>query len=421
MEGSGAAPPPWVAYRDSTSVFVGKATDAGYMNGIVPEATFLIERDFRDPASAGKATVVMVPDGPAADSGRAHPFREGERYLVYARLGNFGNLATPRTRPLAEAAEDLAYLESMATVAGRVERLDDSGVEALRLPIAGARVVVEARGVRFEGATDAGGAFAIPGIPTGTARVALAPLSGFAAVPAGGRALDLAAGERAEVSFNARHDNRFAGTISSDDGRPAAGLEVSLRRLDHEESRAYAITDATGGYGFEGLDPGTYLLEPAFDPGRVDARPFPTTAATEESVVRAWISTGSGESARHALIVVPEGAGTIRRDFRTPSPLRARPVTGVVVLGDGSPVRGIGVAWSRVSPLRESADEARPLAIWTDERGRFALTAYEGVRYRLSARGFDRRTISQSDVATVEIPPDGAVEPLTLRLKTYDR
>lgn len=63
-------------------------------------------------------TVFTNSDGPAC----GYPFKVGQRYVVYAsRYNGAASLVTStcsRTRPIAEAAEDLAFFQSLSSATG---------------------------------------------------------------------------------------------------------------------------------------------------------------------------------------------------------------------------------------------------------------------------------------------------------------
>jgi hypothetical protein len=149
---------------------------------------------------------------------------------------------------------------------------------------------------------------------------------------------------------------------------------------------------AEGSYGFEDLVPVDYELAAAADGETVETRPFPALAPERVKVVA--------------------GAGAIVRDLKPPA-LRARPVTGVVLLPGGKPVAGVEVRWG--------TKEAPTYVVMTEAQGRFDFVAYEGLAYDVSASGFDRRTIAQRDHVHAAVPARGKAPRIVLRIQRWDR
>src|SRR6185503_15210753 len=104
------------------------------------------------------------------DSDCGYNFRLGGQYLVYA-YGDEDKLATgicSRTRPVSEAADDLAYFlglataEPGATISGEVKRLDQAARWEERFqPVSDVKIVIEGSSTRVEAVTDKKGIYRV--------------------------------------------------------------------------------------------------------------------------------------------------------------------------------------------------------------------------------------------------------------------
>jgi hypothetical protein len=115
-------PPCQAAWAENTVVFLGKVVRVpGPLERLVhgpfgiKRVKFHVTENFR---GASGRTIVVVTGLGRGDCG--FPFQEGHEYLAYAYVGSWpetGILATSicsRTAPVERAAEDLAYLRSLA-------------------------------------------------------------------------------------------------------------------------------------------------------------------------------------------------------------------------------------------------------------------------------------------------------------------
>lgn len=121
--------------------------------------------------------------------GDYHGFTVGERYVVYAnrdpRTGQIRAFGCGRTKRLAEAKADLAFLESLSrpatggTIFGivAVKRDDRETAQPLRLP--GVRLLLDGVGVHRETRSDSNGEFEFKGLKPGRYRVSVAFPPGY--------------------------------------------------------------------------------------------------------------------------------------------------------------------------------------------------------------------------------------------------
>jgi hypothetical protein len=116
------------------------------------------------------------------DADCGYGFRLGGQYLVYAYRQKDGSLYTgicSRTRPLSEAADDLAYIRGLsstkpgATVFGQVQGRSKTG-EQLRA-VKGARIIIEGPAKLVEATTDEKGRYRVSDLPPDKYKVRVAP------------------------------------------------------------------------------------------------------------------------------------------------------------------------------------------------------------------------------------------------------
>jgi hypothetical protein len=309
-------------------------------------------------------------------------FKQGERYVVYAnfdrtRAGSL-RVGLNRTRALAQAAEDLAFLRGLKSadptsgrVYGRVIRrdrnlsdgsyLDDAAVE-------GARVEVSGAGGARAATTDREGFYQLNGLAPGNYSVrALLPetLAVYEEQQA-----QVAARGCAQVDFYTNFDGRVSGRVTDAEGQPAGELKIDLIRADGPEislNGLWALTDKEGRYELKGVPPGRYLL--GFGLGsEPDARaPFPRT-----------YYPGAQSASTATTVDVGPGQRVTLLDLRMPPRRADRSFEVTVVWPDGRPVADAMLRledddypWSGNAARYEKTNTA----------GRFRVTGFEGVTY----------------------------------------
>ena len=172
-----------------------------------------------------------------ADSGAScgYAFKEGERYLVYAhRSANGTQLEVSgcsRTRPIAEASEDLAFLEALGTssgstgarVYGAITHAERSlGTNQMRDygPVAGVVVTLRGPGVSFDTRTNTEGRFEFIGVPPERYDLRAMPPPLFST-----RYLERPIEVHdprgcASADFALRYDGRITGSLQTSSGAP---------------------------------------------------------------------------------------------------------------------------------------------------------------------------------------------------------
>lgn len=419
----GAAP--CQAYWSTDVVFVGAVVGESRLT--VEEGSYkftrrLVRLSVEQPLRGVEAAEVEVVTGwGGGDCG--YPFRRGERYVVYADRGEKdGRLYTgicTRTRPLAEAEEDFAFVRALGaaeptgTVFGGVFKRNYEWKEgdSWRKPVAGAEVTVEAvaaggeskAGAR-EFKTDAEGVYRAEGLAPGKYRVTMKVPPGLIwgggegeDKPALVQEVEVAARGCAQSDFHLESDTRVAGRVLDTLGRPVASLPVQMRAAPSGTQNLnqfyYGKTDAEGRFEFRAVVPGAYLL---------GVRLLGSTSGESVPYPRTYFpGTPSRDAAGVVKVKEAEHLGGL--EMRMPPPLAEYEVTGTVVYEDGRPAPGATVYVNQTEEDR-TGDSRNAQA---DERGRFTLKVYEGLSYKMSAypRG---ATGPAAQGQWVDVPPPGA-------------
>jgi hypothetical protein len=330
-----------------------------------------------------------------------YPFRIGESYLVYANRSLAGGPLSAglcsRTRPVADATEDLTYLRSLAAivpgsrarVVGQVQ-LSESSRPAGREPtgMGGVTVIARGEGRTFSTRTDARGGFVLTNLPVATYALEATAPDGYASIP---RSLEIhdPRGCGSTVLY-VRHDSRVSGRVVDSRGVGVGALPLDLvprAGIDRPEGgsgRVRTRTAADGTFELQLVSPGEYVL--GFN--------FLRTLDNKAVAPRA-LYPGVTDASVAGTIVVAAGQRVRLKDFPLPQTIRLVTISGTVVDEAGRPVRGASVGISR--DTEGGGDSAGP-GLVTGDDGRFAFTIAEGGRYFVHATRYVGSTPRNSEV-----------------------
>jgi hypothetical protein len=331
-----------------------------------------------------------------------YAFQAGVDYIIYAYKNPEGRLETgicSRTRPLAQAAEDIAYLRALPqlppTAEIRVSVVDNSIWQAIR-PMQRVRTTVSGPDGIREALTDRAGRAAFAGLPPGEYSVRWAS-DGY---KSGDRKVQLHAQGCAEVPAFMLPNRRILGRVLTRAGLPAAKVMIEMVPAhpgpdDSPIAQEYATTDLDGHYEFEYLRTGDFYLGVNLD------RP-----PSLENPYARWFFPGTGETVGATIVHFEKTPGVQTFDLILPEPQKDRIIEGVVVWPDGRPARA-------TLPLEDPRWPGYAAFGSSDGDGHFRLHSFDGTLYRLHAVGGES-SISAISAEPVEIQPN--IASLTLRL-----
>jgi hypothetical protein len=186
-----------------------------------------------------------------------YQFEVGIEYVIYAYKNSAGRLETGicmRTRPLAEAAEDVKYIREMSTApeVGELRvRTAFPGIPGQ----SGATIIAERQGQRDAVLANGAGEAVFNGLRPGEYTLHVASDGDLADDPK----VQLHAKGCLDVSlFRAL---RITGRVITRGGAPASRIGVQFRSTDNKFGDGSSmVTDANGDYELRILRPGEYLL-----------------------------------------------------------------------------------------------------------------------------------------------------------------
>jgi hypothetical protein len=191
---------------------------------------------------------------------RMPKFLPGTAYVIYGYRTPEGIDVgiCSRTKPLADAAEDLAYLRAAPT-------LPDTGFiyviagPPFRPPLSGVRTTINGEGSQTAASTDAAGEATFASLQRGTYSISAEAEGYFPAQ----RQVEIPAKGCAEVRMPMMLDRRIQGRVLTSDGRAAAGVQIQVRPIERPvwDQAESVTTDAEGNYEFRRfIQGGGYFL-----------------------------------------------------------------------------------------------------------------------------------------------------------------
>ena len=363
------------------------------------------------------ATVSLVTAGSGPSCGYA--FKQGERYLVYAnRTVDGTGLVTgicSRTRPLADAAEDLRFLQGL-TVGGRTqarvygtvthgERDLATGQGLTHGPVSDVIVTVRGAGKTYEAVTDARGQYEVF-VPSGKYDVSAIPPVRFSSRHLQ-QTIELPDNRACFVAdFGVHFDGRISGRVRQPSGEPAVGAFVQVMAADSigkmgNVQTLHVASDSGGRFEFTDVSPGRYVVGVDLT-RRMDADVvFPTT-----------FHPGTSEAGSPTIIELKGGERRELEPLTLPAPRRSHRLTGTVVFEDGRPAAGAFIS------LRDGREPWRQVAVGikTGDDGSFAFVVHEGLSYIASASYWDEATRKQGAGRVGPFVIDGNTRPLRVML-----
>ncbi len=317
-----------------------------------------------------------------------YPFQVGTEYVIYAYKNSAGRLETgicSRTRPLAEAAEDVKYIREMSAAPETGElrvRTAFPGIPGQR----GATIIAERQGQRDAAVANSAGEAVFSGLPAGEYTIHAASDGDLPDDP------KVELHGKGCLDVNLFRYLRITGRVITRSGVPASRIQVEFRSTDDKFGDG-RVTDADGKYELRILRPGEYYLGINLNHTATRDTPYPR-----------WLLPGTEDSAAATKIDFSGRPETRVYDLILPEPLPERAVDGVVVRADGQPA--VRSAVTAFDAFRNSAAQAL-----TDSSGRFVLHLFAGIAYQLHA-------VIPGPEAVSALPADiqPGSNPLSLRL-----
>jgi len=383
--------PPCEGFGEAKAVFIGKVTGAKEQREHrdehgkvfkydVGEIYFNVEESF----FGMPATRAVIHSGTGGgDCG--YWFRRGERYLVYAygeSLNSLGTNICTRTRPLADAGEDLAFLRNLPRK-GMGVRIFGSVVALLKdpkssdwrtsKPLEGVTVQIEGTRRTFEAVTNPDGKYEITGLPAGKYKIEALVPDHYRRNEYWVRNVKINDLGCAEASFAAQNDSRITGTVFKPDGKPFPRANVELIPVDVEFVRRMhgdeTWANEKGLYELEEIPPGRYLLGINISSSPSNDQPYPPT-----------FYPGVEERARATVIEIGLGQKLTDLDIHLPGEVAKHTVRGFVLWPDGSVATGVDIHLEDISYPGWCVNGC---SVKTDNTGRFELSGFFGYNYRV--------------------------------------
>ena len=357
-------------------------------------------------------------------------FEVGKEYLVYAYGSSEDSLGTSicsRTRSASDAQDDLALLRAMkegafeTRIFGVVEKMEMNlngsyGSAKYDIPMSGIKVIAEGSSGKFESVTDSTGHFRFVALPPGEYEVnADLPKSykiwaRFGSQSEKGKVeiTDLERG--AELRFVVESNAPISGIVYDENGRPVGSqFKVVIAKVGDDKtpiSRAKSnnvYTDKSGGFAFDSLPPGKYVLGVnLFEPPAKNT-PYPPMYYPK-----------THDIGKASVVEVREGE-QIKVDLHLLPRMKERVMSGIVLAEDG-PAAKVRVY---LSDVKEPGSPIFGLDAETNASGEFTIKCFAGQEYLISGYKFERG--SEWRIEPITAPSPEASGSITLTLLKKER
>ena len=381
-----ASGPPCQGYFQVDAVFAGTVTAISEVNDHGDDPLFerrvvrlATQRAFR--GVEGPTVDVFTGTG-GGDCGYA--FKTGEQYLVYAfrRQGRLTTGICSRTRPLAEAGEDLKFIQGLAAapagarVSGTITHWENDFAtrEPRRYPpVADVHVQLRGTGVTREARTDENGHYEMTGVRPGKYEVVVFPPPAFSSKYLRSE-IDIPDARGCAIAdFGVHYDGRVTGVLRAPSGQPIGGVTVQLMAAQRANppgptETVSAKTDSAGYYELAEVPPGEYVVGVELE-RRMENE--------GERIHPRTFYPGTPDRASAMVIQIGEGNRVELEPMVLPAARQRRQLAGVVVRPDGTPVPGAFISLSD----GDASWRQVAVGIQTDEQGRFEFAVYDGLSY----------------------------------------
>ncbi len=404
--------PPCEAFGTARAVFVGKVIGSKERREIknddgtkvtfdVGEIYFKLEEAF---AGVKGPRVVIHSGTGGGDCG--YWFQRGQRYLVYANGESVKSLSTnicSRTKPLAEADEDLVFLRNLpragvgariyGTVATIIKSADAEGTDTMQ-PLVGITVKMKGAHRTFDATTDSEGRYELTGLEPGEYQVQAIVQDHYYKSENWMREVLVNDRGCAREDFLALNDSTIRGRVIDPQGQGLSRARVVLIPVDTPDKTIWTLlesdyADEQGEFELELVAPGRYLLGINIGASPDADTPYPRT-----------FYPGVTERSQATVIEVGLGQRITDVNIQLPPKLMEYKVSGVVVWPNGVPVAQADIHLEDVDYPGWCIDNC---AMKTDAQGRFTLRGYAGFNYQVKA-GYEKR-VEGSPQKMVAEPP----------------
>jgi hypothetical protein len=377
--------------QEASAIFVGTVTDMDSP-----------DTDHRVPQIRGARYIFAINEvfagslkaGAVIDSDLcSYHFKKGEQYLVFANAGADGALYASlcsRTQPSARAGILIDQLRAsrdlkrVASLFGAVRRVDpyDVSSEPYNQPLRNTTIRIRANsGASYTAQTDDSGEYAFYDLPPGDYKVSLDLPRSLEVGPL--QALKLPAGSCFDYNIQARPTSSISGLLLGPHGRPVSGKVELFPQKEYPQGSGRSSSAWEGGFEFNHVAPGTYIL--VFNNANKlnPDTPYPRT-----------FCPGTSDLSAATPIKVSEDDTAVDADIHLD---QAQPTTQILV----SVVWGRGV---KESPLflrvhTDLGEEPFPLPL---KSGLFSVRLLKNARYTLQAFGYcESNEIAATDSVAV--------------------